>query len=147
MSKFAIYSSPSFFVYATYTISIYYTDKEFKTCNDQLIKRFTLTTPKYNDFYGSNLCYGMEDYEYCLEFIYEDISNTKMYEKILEYSHNHSIISKEEAEFRKLYDEKRSVVKYIIIIFIIAEFIIVLIVAVVLYIMHAKRRKKDEEDA
>ncbi len=131
----------------TYTISVYYTDKEFKTCSDQLVKRFTITTPKYNDFYGSNICYGMEDYEYCLEFIYEDISNTKMYEKILEYQHEHNIISKEDAEFLKQFEEKKNVVKYIIIVYIVAEFVIVLIIIVSLYIRNAKRRKKEEEEA
>lgn len=128
----------------TYTISIYYTDKEFESCTDQLIKRFTLTTPQYNDFYGSNLCYNMESYEYCLEFIYEDISNTKIYEKILQYANEHNIVSKEDTLFQQKIDKKLGIVKYIIIGFMSLEFVLVIVITSTLVIINAK--KKREED-
>ena len=128
----------------TYTISIYYTDKEFQTCTDQLIRRFTLTTPQYNDFYGSNLCYNMENYEYCLEFIYEDISNTKIYEKILEYASEHHVVSKEDTLFQQKVDKKLGIVKYIIIGFMALEFVLVIVIISTLYILNAKK-KRDED--
>ena len=134
-------------VLTTYTISVYYTDTEFKSCSDQLVKRFTLTTPKYNDYYNSNICYNMEDYKYCLEFIYEDISNIQIYENIMEYAKEHKIVSKEEAMFNQDMNNKLKLAKYILISIIAVEFIIVVIIMVILYIVSAKRKKKEAEEA
>lgn len=54
------------------------------TCNNK-ITSFYVKIPRYNNFYNMDICKGIQDYKYCQEYLFNNTSDVKVRDKILEY--------------------------------------------------------------
>lgn len=68
----------------SYVIKIYGND----ICYNKLFRSFTITTPKYNQYYNNFLCEGIEDYALCQQFYDYDVKYDDFVDRVTSYKAN-----------------------------------------------------------
>lgn len=53
-------------------------------CNTKIMN-LHVKVPRYNEYYATGMCQGIQDYKYCQEFLYSNISSSKIVDKITAY--------------------------------------------------------------
>ena len=90
----------------TYTIEVY---SNKYSCAGEMFRKFTLTTPMYNNYSERPQCEDNKDFYYCQEFINsENISFNEFFEKIKEFQDQ-----KQNEEEKKQQEENKSFVEKI----------------------------------
>ena len=68
-----------------FTFNIYSSDKT--NCKDEVYKTLYLTTPRYNNLYGYQVCQGLEDFYLCQKYVnFNKVSEGDFYKKISQYN-------------------------------------------------------------
>lgn len=123
------------------------------TCTGE-IKKTSLTIPKYNEFYGSQLCEGIEEFALCQLEYDEEITEEEFEKRVEIYKKNqddkNSNSEKEEnndekqEDGGKLYTIKQYIKDNFLKIFIITIFVILCIVSITMIVVYERKRRRLE---